>query len=136
MERQPGVTGDNDTWSLRLGGLLDTAAMAGDKVKFRVFSDDGVRLSVEGATILDCFADDHPNETEANCGEGDVSKVVWGNTASTIEYADHTGDAALDVQWDQGNGTWQTSRVGRSRPTSASSHRPPRRKSPQGTRSI
>ncbi len=105
----PGVTGDNDTWSLRLGGLLDTSAMAGDKVKFRVFSDDGVRLSVEGATILDCFADDHPNEAEANCGEGDVSKVVWGNTAAiTIEYADHTGDAALDVRWDQGNGTWQT----------------------------
>jgi RHS repeat-associated protein len=104
-----GVTGDANTWSLRLSGLADTTGMSGKKVKFRVYSDDGVRLTVEGATILDCFADNNPDETVANCGKGDTSKVVWGADASIqIEYADQTNDAALDVKWDQGNGTWQT----------------------------
>ena len=104
-----GVTGDANTWSLRLSGDIDLSGIGGGKkVKFRVYSDDGVRLTLEGATILDCFNDDNTDETTPNCGGGQISKVLWGTTASIqVEYADHSGDASLEVQWDQGNGNWQ-----------------------------
>ncbi len=104
-----GVTGGNDTWGARLSTLVDLSGLGtGKEYEFRVFSDDGVRLSVEGSTILDCFGDSNPNESVANCGEGDVSKVVWGSDANLeIEYSDIANDAALTVKWDQGNGSWQ-----------------------------
>jgi hypothetical protein len=104
-----GVTGGADTWGARLSMLVDLSGLpTGKKYEFRVFSDDGVRLSVEGSTILDCFGQANPDETTANCGQGDVSKVVWGADASLdVEYSDISGDAALTVKWDQGDGTWQ-----------------------------
>ena len=83
--------------------------MSGKKVKFRVFSDDGARLSVEGATILDCFADDEPRETSPTAARATISKVLLGHDASIqVEYSVAPGDAALNVKWDQGTGTWET----------------------------
>jgi YD repeat-containing protein len=101
---------DGNNWGLRLSGFLDISDLGGGKkYKFRVFSDDGVRLSVEGKTILDCFGQTQDAGT-SNCGTGvDVGTFLWGTEAPIrIEYADLTGVAQLTVKWDQGNGTWIT----------------------------
>jgi len=101
---------DGEHWGLRLSGYLDISALGGgQKYLFRVFSDDGVRLSVEGKTILDCFGQATDAAT-SNCGTGlDVGAFLYGTDAPIqIEYSDITGPAQLTVKWDQGSGTWQT----------------------------
>lgn len=105
--RPPGLT-DNDFWSVRLSGILEIDTTA--TYKFRIWSNDGVALTVEGATILDCLGEVQ-SATDYNCGTNqDVKKKLWGPGIKdiTIEFREAQGPASLHVKWDKGNGNWLT----------------------------
>jgi RHS repeat-associated protein len=105
----PAGAGGSDTFSIRLAGYLDVADWTGPRTtKFRVWSEDGVSLSVGGANLLDCFGEQEV-DTNFNCGtNADVKKKIWppgsGLVPFEIEFSHLTGDASLNVRWDGGEG--------------------------------
>jgi RHS repeat-associated protein len=106
----PAGAGSGDYWSVRLSGYLNLTDMSGGaKYQFRIYSDDGVNLMVGGTQLLGCFGTVR-DETHYHCGtDQNVSKRLWpGMRPFSIELSELTGDAALDVRWDQGTGDWQT----------------------------
>jgi len=94
-----------DNYSLRWTGYLHPTAA--HKYHFRVYSDDGVRLSVGTSLLLDCFGSSQ-NASGYNCQTSqNVTKYLGASDhAVALEYSDLTGVSSVDVQWDQGNGTW------------------------------
>ncbi|MBI3647478.1 MAG: hypothetical protein HY240_01735, partial [Actinobacteria bacterium] len=96
-----------DYWSVRWTGWLNVPAK--DWYSFRVWSEDGVNLTIGDKTLISCFG----TETSAldyNCGSNqDVKKHLWpGLQPITIEYSALTGPASFKMKWDQGQsvGTW------------------------------
>ena len=104
----PGANG-GDSFSVRLTGYIDVADWSGPRTaKFRIWSSDGVSLSVAGSTILDCFGQTQ-SAANYNCGTNqDVKKTIWPPGSDLvpieIEYSELTGSASLDVRWDGGDG--------------------------------
>ncbi|MGH2649645.1 MAG: RHS repeat-associated core domain-containing protein [Actinomycetota bacterium] len=107
----PGVPGDGDGWSLRWSGYLNLTSWNDPKrTAFRVTTyDEGVTLILGNSALLDCAGTTQPQGTY-NCGTNQVvSKRLWpGLRPITIEYADLSGNASFKLEWDQGNGNWQT----------------------------
>jgi RHS repeat-associated protein len=104
----PGANG-GDTFSIRLTGYLDVTDWTGPRTaKFRVWSNDGVSLSVAGANLLDCFGQSQ-GAADFNCGTNqDVKKKIWppgsGLVPFEVEYSELTGGASLNLRWDGGDG--------------------------------
>jgi hypothetical protein len=114
----PPQIGDDDTWSIRFTGFLDLRDKANDKkYGFKVFSNDGVTVTVAGKTLTDCFGQSQ-GAGVANCGTDEAAyKRLWpGLKPITIEYSELTGAANIQLKWDQGTGTWVTISQGRYRP--------------------
>ena len=94
-----------DFWSTRLVGFIDIPGAHGADAKkheFRIFSDDGVRFSVGGKTLLDCFGTVQEYNSY-NCGTNE--KVFkWaspGLRPFVLEFQERTGSAKLTVRWDK-----------------------------------
>ncbi len=104
----PGVPGDGNDWSLRWTGWLDlTSATDTNKYAFRIWSADGVNLTIGGRTLLSCLGTE-TSAADYNCGtNADVKKLLSpGLKPITIEYSALQGAASFQLKWDQGNGTW------------------------------
>ncbi len=106
----PQGAGGNDTFSVRLTGYLDVTDWNGQTktAKFRVWSNDGVSLSVGGKNLLDCFGTPQ-SATSYNCGtNNDAKKKIAPPSTNLvpfeIEYSELTGGAQLTLKWDGGDG--------------------------------
>jgi RHS repeat-associated protein len=105
----PPGAGGTDTFSIRLTGYLEVADWTGPRIaRFRVWSEDGVSLSVAGANILDCFGQQEV-DTDYNCGSNnDVKKKITPPGSDLvpfeIEFSHLTGNASLVLKWDNGDG--------------------------------
>jgi hypothetical protein len=66
-----------------------------DNYAFCAMSDDGVRMFLDGVTILDEW---HPSNSVAYCTEVDVSK---GDHTVRVEYYEDGGNALIYVWWER-----------------------------------
>ena len=107
------ITGSADYWSIRLTGYLNVPDFNGDgsaiKIGFRAYSNDGSTLSIGSKTLSDCFGAVQTMSTYNCTTNADTHRTLNpGPTRITFEFSELTGNAEFDIQWDQGNGHWQT----------------------------
>ena len=88
-----GVNADN--FSARYSGTFNFNA---GTYNFTASADDGVRLLVDGQTVVDGWKD------QAYTTYNGSANLTAGAHTVTVEYYDSGDDAALDVTWSQGGG--------------------------------
>ncbi len=90
----PGVAADN--FSARWSGNF---AFDGGRYRFKASADDGVRILVDGAAVVNGWQD------QATTAYQGVATLATGMHAVTVEYYDQGAIAALAVSWarDEGN---------------------------------
>ena len=87
----PDPTVDPDTFSVRWTGRIQAD---GDGTHwFRTVSDDGIRVKIDGATIIENWTDHYPTtdsgHIDLTTGEHDIE----------VEYYDNTGDGTAQFLW-------------------------------------
>lgn len=82
-----------DNYSIRWSGYL--LAPSTGLYTFRTVSDDGVRLSVNGMSLIDNWAD-HVATTDTSAT---IYLVAGRYYPYTLDYFDHTGVASVNLQW-------------------------------------
>ncbi len=88
-----GVPVGSDNFSVR---WTQTAAFRSGRYTFHVTADDGIRVRVDGAIVLNDWAD-HSARTRT---AGVV--LTGGNHTVTVEYYEHTGTATAKAYWSAG----------------------------------
>lgn len=90
----PGVSGVNtDNFSISWTGYIRVTQTGA--YRFQTVSDDGVRLLINGNSVIDRW-NDHSATTDTT---GDIN-LVAGNTYSiTLQYYENAGDAVIRLQW-------------------------------------
>ena len=73
-----------------------TLAFEGGLYRFRAVVDDGARIYVDGALVIDAWKDGARREVT-----GDVT-LAKGNHTVVVEYYEATGDAFAQVRWERG----------------------------------
>ena len=80
--------------------------------KFRVYHDDGLRIQVGSVMLEDCWQRNSTSQVYTahyNCGSDTDDKIYLASDAQiTVEYHDVSGAAGINLQWDQGSGSWTT----------------------------
>ncbi|MEX0754967.1 MAG: RHS repeat-associated core domain-containing protein [Actinomycetota bacterium] len=98
-----GIGGGND-WSLRMTGYLDLRdETAAKDYEFKVFSDDGIAVTIGDKSIVNCFGETN-DYNEVNCdGRQIVEKTLFpGLKPITIEFSELAGNARFTIKWDKG----------------------------------
>lgn len=98
---KPSPLSDGDTFSIRWTGQID--AEYDEAYSFRTFTDDGVKLWIDGDLIIDDWTVHPPEINEAS-----KSLSVEKHTIK-LEYFENTGDAIARLYWKsehQTNGSW------------------------------
>jgi hypothetical protein len=72
-----------------------TAAFDGGLYRFRATVDDGVRLYVDGALVIDEWRDGGQREVTAE------RQLAAGNHAVRVEYYERSGNAVIQVRWEK-----------------------------------
>jgi YVTN family beta-propeller protein len=89
----PGAGVPADNFSARWAGTLVVPATG--TYRFQTLSDDGLRLWVNGAAVIDNWADHGPT-TDTSAG---VNLVAGQRVAIQLEYYERTGDATMQLRW-------------------------------------
>jgi single-stranded DNA-binding protein len=76
-----------------------TVAFEGGLYRFRATVDDGVRLYVDGALVLDEWRDGGQREVTAE------RQLVAGNHTVRVEYYERSGNAVIQVRWEKATST-------------------------------
>ncbi len=85
----PGIGSSN--WSAR---WTSVQYMNAGTYRFTITSDDGVRVFIDGQTILNQWHDEAPTTYYVNV------QVVAGNHAIQVDYYQGVGDSSISVSWD------------------------------------
>jgi RHS repeat-associated protein len=104
-DEAPSPIGGGSDWSFRLSGYLDLTDYTEPKdYEFKIFSDDGVTVTIGDKAIVNCFGENQ-SYNEVNCdGREVVEKTLTpGLKPITIEFSELGGDAKLTVKWDKGD---------------------------------
>ncbi len=107
-----GVT-DNDSFSIVFDGYLTNTGPADKTYKFRIYSNDGSRLTVSDTVLTDCYGQAQLS-TSYNCGTNQDVSITLGTglTPIQIRYSELTGSANFDIQWNGGSGSTFTTMNG------------------------
>jgi hypothetical protein len=90
---QIGVSGfPSDNFSIRYQGLQDFPS--GGTYRFTAVYDDGIRVRIDGSTIIDDF----DNNGTVKTTTADVN-VTQGTRDIVVEYVEFTGNAAVQFYW-------------------------------------
>ena len=84
----PGIGGES--WSARWTSIQYLNA---GTYQFNVTADDGIRVYIDGQTVIDAWHDEAATAYTANVA------VVTGTHAIQVDYYQHQGDASLTVSW-------------------------------------
>jgi len=87
----PDLLSDGDTFSIRWTGQLDVEYS--ERYGFRTFSDDGVRLWIDGNLIIDEWASHPPMIHDA------FMDLSAGKHTIEVHYYENTGDAIMELYW-------------------------------------
>ncbi|WP_197472854.1 PA14 domain-containing protein, partial [Oleiphilus sp. HI0123] len=98
----PSTSGNNERFSIRWNGYVVPTQTG--SYEFRLYSDDGVRLDLEGSEIINDWSLHGPrySSTSAaqslNSGQGYIVQM---------EHFEHTGQAYARLQWRRDGGSWE-----------------------------
>lgn len=98
---KPSSLSDGDTFSIRWIGTVD--AEYTEEYSFRTFTDDGVRLWIDGDPIINDWAIHPPKVNEAS------KLLTAGQHSIMMDYFENTGDALVRLFWKsehQTDGSW------------------------------
>jgi hypothetical protein len=98
---KPSSLSDGDTFSIRWIGMVD--AEYTEEYSFRTFTDDGVRLWIDGDLIIDDWTIHPPKVNEAS------KLLTAGQHSIMMDYFENTGDALVRLFWKsehQTDGSW------------------------------
>src|SRR5258708_5475472 len=87
----PGSGIGSQYWSAR---WLSVQYLNAGTYRFNIEADDGVRMFIDGQSILDAWHDEAPTTYVVNV------QVAAGNHALQVDYYQATGDSSLSVSWD------------------------------------
>jgi hypothetical protein len=99
---KPSPLSDGDTFSIRWTGQID--AEYDETYSFRTFTDDGVKLWIDGDLIIDDWTMHPPEINEASKSLSADKHTIQ------LEYFENTGDAIVRLYWKsehQTDGSWQ-----------------------------
>jgi hypothetical protein len=99
---KPSPLSDGDTFSIRWTGQID--AEYDEAYSFRTFTDDGVKLWIDGDLIIDDSTMHPPKINEASKSLSADKHTIQ------VEYFENTGDAIVRLYWKsehQTDGSWQ-----------------------------
>lgn len=98
-----------DTFSMRFFGYIKNDSGSNKTYKFKLFSNDGVSLTVNGTTLVNCFGQplDFDDYNDFNCDTNQVKQITLpdGLWPISIRYSELTGSAKFDFQWNGGSGS-------------------------------
>lgn len=98
----PNVSGNNERFSIRWTGYI-SPAVAGN-YEFRLYSDDGVRLNLEGSEIVNDWSLHAPRYSSISAPQ----TLSAGQTYEVqMEYFEQTGQAYAQLEWRRDGGSWQ-----------------------------
>jgi len=69
--------------------------------QFRVTADDGVRVFIDGKKLIDQWQNQRPKTFRANIS------LPAGNHQIVVEYYEYTGEALLNLSWEQNGGNYE-----------------------------
>ena len=90
---RPAIGVPADNFSVRWGGTITVPSTG--SYRFRTYSDDGVRLWVNGAQVVNNWTDHGPT----NNTSGSVSLTAGQRVAVTLEYYERGGGAVMQLLW-------------------------------------
>jgi len=94
---KPSSLSDGDTFSIRWTGEID--AEYTETYGFRTFTDDGVKLWIDGNLIINDWTTHPPKVNEAS------KSLSTGKHTIKLEYFENTGDAIVRLYWKSQNQT-------------------------------
>lgn len=98
----PAVSGNSDRFSIRWTGYLTPDQ--GGSYEFRLYSDDGMRLDLDGSEIVNDWSRHSPRysgtSSAQTLGAGQVYPIE-------VEFFEHTGRAYAQLEWRRDGGAWQ-----------------------------
>lgn len=98
----PQISGNGDRFSERWTGFI-SPDVAGD-YEFRLYSDDGMRLSFEGTQIIDDWSLHSPRFSSSSA----VQTLTDSDTYEVqVEHFEHTGRAYAQLYWRRDGGAWE-----------------------------
>lgn len=98
----PNISGNNERFSIRWTGYV-APALAGS-YEFRLYSDDGVRLSFEGVEIVNDWNLHGPRYSSVSSPQ----TLSAGQTYEVqMEHFEHTGQAYAQLEWRRDGGSWE-----------------------------
>ena len=89
----PGAGVNADNFSARWSGTIEPASTG--SYRFRTYSDDGVRVWVNGVQIINNWTDHAPT----NNTSGNVDLVAGQRYSITVEYYERGGGATMQLNW-------------------------------------
>ena len=98
----PSVSGNDEYFSIRWTGYL-TPDQSGS-YEFRLYSDDGVRLDLEGTQIIDDWSLHSPRYSGTSSAQTLNSGEVY---EIQMEHFEQTGRAYAQLEWRRDSGAWQ-----------------------------
>ncbi|HEV7301279.1 MAG TPA: glycosyl hydrolase family 28-related protein [Tepidisphaeraceae bacterium] len=91
------ATGDSDTWSARFTGEVETLHGTGSSTyTFRTYSDDGVRVWVDGQLVINAWNDHGPRYDS-----GSIALAAGRKYQLRVEYYDNTASGTLRLEWNR-----------------------------------
>ena len=98
----PAVSGNDERFSSRwTGSIVPTQT---GNYQFRLYSDDGMRLSLEGSQIVDYWTLHGPSYSSISAGQALTAGQAY---AVQAEFYEHTGQAVAQIEWSRDGGAWE-----------------------------
>lgn len=98
----PGTSGNADDFSIRWTGYV-IPDQAGN-YRFRTRSDDGIRLSLDGADIISNWTDHAPRLDTSGTQTLDAGEGY----EITMEFYERGGGAVAELEWQRDGGSWES----------------------------
>lgn len=98
----PSVSGNNERFSIRwTGSVVPTVT---GSYEFRLYSDDGMRLDLDGTQIVDYWTLHGPSYSSISAAQALTSGQAYTVQA---EHYEHTGQAVAQIEWRRDGGAWE-----------------------------
>jgi RHS repeat-associated protein len=98
------ISGTTDNWSVRLTGLVSFTTAG--TYRFTTLADDATRVWVDDVLVVDSWG---PGALRtADTGIGVVNAAAGEQKRIRVEYADLSGNASLQLQWNVNGGSYAT----------------------------
>jgi|GEM_PF-1936080 len=98
----PSVSGNNERFSIRwTGSVVPTVT---GSYEFRLYSDDGMRLDLDGTQIVDFWTLHGPSYSSISAAQALTSGQAYTVQA---EHYENTGQAVAQIEWRRDGGAWE-----------------------------